>query len=237
MPKILFGLLGLTLVVGGLIAVLARLNVVSVNKDLQNKVVNSIQSDYVSTSGAANNYGATEIPADPPLTKREMLNIMEASMSAINNRIDNLARQQTNQPVVYTSTAPTASITPTYSGPKTIYIPVSYGGSSITINDFEDISGQEITIDTNNYSGYRQAVLEVSARIFQGNGTGQIRLKNKTAGTAILNSTVSTTSQDYNELTSQGFSLASGKNTYIIQAKSSTGYSVDLQLARIRIDY
>src|SRR5689334_20253405 len=130
MPKILLGLLGLTLVVGGLIAVLARMNVVSVNKDLQNKVVNSIQSDYVSNSGAANNYGATELPADPPLTKQEMMNIIEASMSAMNQRIDNLAHQQSNQPIVYSSTTPTASITPIYSGPKTIYIPVSYGGSS-----------------------------------------------------------------------------------------------------------
>ena len=80
-------------------------------------------------------------------------------------------------------------------------------------------------------------VLEVNFRIFQGNGTGEVRLFNKTDGTGVTNSSLSTTSQDYSTKTSSGFTLAGGSKTYTVQVKSSTGYSVDLQWSRIKVEF
>lgn len=183
------------------------------------------------------NFGAKEIPAEVPFTKAELLKVLEASISAVNKRIDAVAGKQQTQPVslLQASSAPAAPTITT--GPKSIYIPVGYGGSGTVSSDFGTITGQEVTINTADYPGYKQMVFEASFRIFQGNGTGEVRLFNKTDGTGVLNSTLSTTSQDYTTKTSSGFTLTGGSKTYVVQAKSSTGYSVDLQLTRIRVDF
>lgn len=212
--------------------VLVRMKVSSVTPVSQaSKTVQQKISDVTS------NFGAKEVPADVPLTKAEILRIIEASSSAVNKRIDSVAGKQQTQPVsvVESSSAPAAS--PTYTGPKNSYIPIGYSGSGTSSNDFGNIAGQEITLDSDDYPGYKQAVFEASFRIFQGNGTGELRLFNKTDGTAILNSDLSTTSENYSTKTSATFKLADGSKTYVVQAKSSTGYSVDLQLTRIRVDF
>ncbi len=223
---------GLVIVVGVLIAVLARINVVKVNDQVTSKIpgVHSTTSD---------NFGATEIPAEPSLTKADLLRILDASISAVNKRIDTVASKQASQPVATLplSTTALASSTTSYTGPKTIYIPVGYGGSGTFTSDFGTVAGQEVTIDTGNYPGYKQMVFEASFRIYQGNGTAFVRLLNKTDGTAVLKSDLSTTSQDYLTKTSSGFTLAGGSKTYDVQVKSTTGYSVDLQLTRIRVDF
>lgn len=176
-----------------------------------------------------------EIPPETALTKSELLRILEASISAVNARIDNLPKSST-QPVAISQTTQTTTTTSS-TGPKTVYIPVGFGGSGSSTSDFGSISGQEVTIDTGNYAGYKQMVFEATFRIFQGNGTGEVRLFNKTDGTAVLNSNLSTTSQDYSTKTSNSFTISTGSKTYTVQAKSSTGYSVDLQLSRIRVDF
>lgn len=175
--------------------------------------------------------------------EQRYVRILEASLSAINKRIDELAKKQTTvstvNPNVYTvvtaSTAPAASTTT--SNIKTLYIPMGYGGSSSATSDFESISSTEISINPNDYPGYKKMVFEANFRIFQGNGTGEARILNKTDGTAVLASSVSTNSQDYSTKTSNGFTLPGGSKTYVVQLKSTTGYSVDLQLTRIRVDF
>ena len=175
--------------------------------------------------------------------RESLIRALEASMSAVNKRIDDLSKKQTTTSTgvpplttatIVTSSAPAATTTPTV---KTMYIPMGYGGSSVATTDFESIGATEIAINPSDYPGYKQMVFEANLRIFQGNGQGSARIYNKTDGTAVLNSLVSTTSQDYATKTSSGFTLTGGSKTYVVQLKSTTGYSVDLQLTRLRIDF
>lgn len=225
MSRLLLLLGGIAVIVAILIAVLARFNVASVKKVIPQSVGNFETS------------GAKEIPAEPPLTRAELKDILEASLSAVNKRIDNLGKIQQTLPVssLVPTTAPVTT-TSTSTGPKVSYVPIGYTGSGTYSSDFGTVSGYETAIDPGNYPGYKKMVLEANFRIFQ-NGTAEVRLFNKTDGVAILNSNLSTASQSYTTLSSGGFTLAGGSKTYTIQVKSSTGYSVDLQWARLRVDF
>lgn len=231
---LIFG--GLIIAVGVLIAVLARFNVVNVNQNVKDKVEQVIPGKLQDAGKAI---GLNEVPKDVPLGREEFLEILESSISAVNKRIDELPKvSQTNPVTNNTQSASTqTTTTSSSSGPKVAYIPVGNAGSGTSSTDFSSVSGHEVTIDTGSYTGYKQMVLETNFRIFQGNGTGEVRLFNKTDGTGIIGSTLSTTSQDYATKTSSGFTIASGSKTYTVQVKSSTGYSVDLQWSRIRVDF
>ena len=230
---LIFG--GLIISVGVLIAVLARFNVVNVNQDVKNKVEKVLPGQLTDVGKVI---GLNEVPKDIPLGRDEFLEILEASISAVNKRIDELPKVSQTTPVTNQTQSATTQVTTTSStGPKTSYIPVGNSGSGTSSTDFSSVSGHEVTIDTGSYPGYKQMVLEANFRIFQGNGTGEVRLFNKTDGTAVINSTLSTTSQDYSTKTSSGFNISSGSKTYTVQVKSTTGYSVDLQWSRIRVDF
>lgn len=229
---LIFG--GLILATGVLIAVLARFNVVNVNQSVKEKVEQVLPGEL---KDAGNTTGLKEVPKDVPLTREEFLETLESSISAVNKRIDQLASTKQTQPVTNQTQTTTQATTTTPSGAKVAYIPVGNTGSGTSSTDFSSLSGHEVTIDTSNYPGYKQMVLEASFRIFQGNGTGEVRLFNKTDGTAAVNSDLSTTSQDYTTKTSSGFTLSPGSKTYTVQVKSSTGYSVDLQWSRIRVNF
>ena len=232
-------------VVGGMITLFSKLtekgNIQKVTPTVKDKTQISLPGSLTQTDT-----GSKELPkelvTEPSLSKDEFIRILEASVSALNEKIsstnkkiDDLSKQVSAQPV--SSTAITTSTTTTSSGPKTLYIPIGYGGSGTSSSDFGTIIGQEVTINVFDYPGYRQMVFEANFRIFQGNGEAQVRLFNKTDGTAVSGSGISSTSQDYSTKTSGGFTLPGGSKTYTVQTKSTTGYSVDLQLTRIRIDF
>lgn len=229
MSRVLILLGGIACVAVILIAVLARFNA-GVNQSVK-KVIPIELGDFETSS-------PREIPPEPPLTRAELADIIEASLSAVNKKIADLEKKQQTLPVssqISPTTAPTTA-TSTSSGPKVSYVPIGYTGSGTYSSDFGTVSGYETAIDPGNYPGYKKMVLEVNFRIFQ-NGTAEVRLFNKTDGVAITNSDISTTSQSYTTVTSSGFTLASGSKTYTIQVKSSTGYAVELQWARLRVDF
>ena len=115
------------------------------------------------------------------------------------------------------------------------YIPLGWVASSNSTS-WVSISGQEFTINTADYPGYTSMEFEISLRIFQ-NGQAFARLEDKSAGTSILASEVSTTAQTYTWLTSSKFQLPAGSKTYRLQLKSLTGYSADVQNARIKVNF
>jgi hypothetical protein len=182
------------------------------NKDLENRV-KDLEEAVIALNRKINAYSSTS-----PLTPTTGVNF---------------APTPTSPPVV--SVAPPVS-TQTSSA-KSVYIPVGYSGSSTATQDFESIGSQQVTIDTSNYPGYKQVVLEANMRIYQGNGTGWARLYNLTDGAIISGSDVSTSSETFSTKSSSGFTLPAGNKLYTVQLKSLTGYSVDLQLVRIRIDF
>lgn len=223
---LLFGGLALSILV--LIAIFARIALTpGVKQNLSSVIPKELpQSDSATFP--------KELPDEPTLTKKEILKLLEASFSAVNKRIDDISQRK---PIsALSTTESTTTQTTITSGPKTVYIPVGNSGSVSSLTE-TNITGHEVTIDASNYPGFKQMVLEANFRIFQGQGMASLRLYNKTDGLIILNSEISTTSEDFVTKTSSGFSLLSSSKTYVVQAKSTTAYSVDLQWSRIRVDF
>lgn len=150
---------------------------------------------------------------------------LETSMADLVNRVTALEQKGTT----------TTSSTTTITSKAPSYIPLGWSGSSNSTN-WTSISGQEFIINTSDYPGYTSMQFEVSLRIFQ-NGQSFARLEDKDAGTSILSSEVSTTSQSYTWVTSSSFQLPAGSKTYRLQLKSLTGYSADVQNARIKVNF
>lgn len=164
-----------------------------------------------------------------PVASDSQIKTLQTSIDDLKTRVSKL-----ESPSPSTQTVSTA--TTTSNGAKIAYIPIGYTGSANSSSDYVAVVGHEVTIDASNYPGYKSMTFEANFRIFQ-NGTAQVRLLNKTDGTAILGSQISTTSTNYVTVSSSSFSLPAGSKTYNIQAKSTTGYSVDLQWSRIRVDF
>lgn len=119
-----------------------------------------------------------------------------------------------------------------------VYIPL--GSGTLTpdhANNWYTVNVPQAAIDPADYPGYSAMQLEITMRAFQGNGLASARLFNSNESTAILNSEVSTAMENFTLLTSGGFRLPVGKKTYRIQIKSATGYEVDFQDARIRVNF
>ncbi len=118
--------------------------------------------------------------------------------------------------------------------PIYLYFDASTSGNS---TDWTTSTYPQLEIDTSDYAGYTSMQLEVTFKLFQGNGTGYVRLYNNTDGTAVDSSDVSTSSQDYVTVISNKFGITNGKKIYRLQTKSLTGYAVDVLSARIRINF
>jgi hypothetical protein len=205
------------------------------NPTSRDSVVSKITAGFSDTEGQSSLLEEIE---DKELSKQEFLEILEASMSALNERIDNLASQKgVSVPRAVNLTPTPVPIAATYVGPKVIYIPLGGSGGSInTLNSYGDVTTTETIIDSASYPGAKGVYLEADISIYQGNGAAYARLFNKTDGVA-LNSEVSTTSENFNLKTSGSFNLASGKKTYLIQLKTNTGYSAQLNTARLRVEF
>ena len=168
---------------------------------------------------------------NPAVTSDSQIKTLQTSIDDLKTRVLKL-----ESPSSSSTTTTSSTTTATSTGAKIAYIPIGYAGSGNSSSDFSNVTGHEATIDIGNYPGYKSMTLEVNFRIFQ-NGTAQVRFFNKTDGTALLNSVISTTATDYATKSSSSFTIASGSKVYTVQAKSTTGYSVDLQWSRIRVDF
>lgn len=147
---------------------------------------------------------------------------LEDSVADLKNEIASLkSSSSTTQTAATTKQAP-------------VYIPLGSSDSSST-TDWTTVVTPQVEIDPADYPGYTKMYLEATVRVFQGNGSGYVRLFNNTDGLAILSSEISTTSGSYNTVVSGSFNLNSGKKQYRLQLKSLTGYEVSVQFARIKV--
>lgn len=169
-----------------------------------------------------------EISSSSASLETDTITQLQNTVTSLQSQIDTLKQSGT----ALTSQTSTSQTTTTATQAP-LFIPLGWIGSSKT-TDWAAVTGQEISIDPADYPGYKNIYFEVSLRIFQ-NGKAYARLQNKDDGTAILSSEVSTTSTDYTWLTSSSFQLPGAKKTYRLQLKSLTGYSADVQNARIKI--
>jgi hypothetical protein len=108
-------------------------------------------------------------------------------------------------------------------------------GSGTTQNDqWEDITGAEAYIDTNNYSNMQTVYFEVSLHIPTKNGIAYARLYDVTDKHPVWFSDVSTTS-DTSQLVSAKIKLDKGNKHYRVQMKTTLRYPTSLDMARVKI--
>ena len=148
---------------------------------------------------------------------------LETSVNSLSTRIAKLEGSPAPSSTTSTSKSPA-------------YISLAASGSS-SVGDWTTISGTVVTIDTADYPGYTSMQFESNIQVFQ-TGTAYARISNKTDGTSILGSEISTTSTSYTNLISSKFSLPGGKKDYQLQLKSQiTGYAASVQNARIKVSF
>jgi hypothetical protein len=175
---------------------------------------------------------ALPVTTPPPLTPQTTVTTtsQDTKITKLENTITDLIariKQLESQPLP--TPAPSSTRSP-------IYIPLG-PGTSVSSVDWSTASVPIITLNPADYPGYTNMQLEVTFQIFQANGTAYARLAVPADGTAVLSSQVSTTSSDYTTVTSSGFQLGSGQKTYKLQLKSTTGFSTNVQFARIKVNF
>jgi hypothetical protein len=149
---------------------------------------------------------------------------IQAALIGVDKKIGTLSAQTK-------STAPQASSTPV-PGVKEFFVPM--GSGSTTKNDWEDIAGSDVFIDTANFPNIKQAYFEVSMRIPTKNGTVYARLYNVTDKHPVWGSDVSATS-DTSTFTTAKITLDPGNKQYRIQMKTTLQYQSLVDNARVKI--
>jgi hypothetical protein len=116
----------------------------------------------------------------------------------------------------------------------TYYIPLS--GTGFTTNrDWTDIASTETVVDWSEYGGEHTVTWDAYAKVHQGNGKTMIRLYDKTNAVEVPGSNLETGSENTAHLVSSELTLWSGKNTYVVQVKSLTGYQAYFESGRIKV--
>lgn len=161
------------------------------------------------------------IPDNNTASLDTRLKVAEAAVAELKARVSSLEK---------------ASPTTTASTPKSpLYIPLGSGGVNSDSN-WSSIATFEITLDPGDYAGYSDMQLEVNFRLPSLVGTGYARLYNFT-DSSVTSAELSTTSGTYVWASTAGFKLASGKKVYKLQTKSSAGKDVEVQSARIKVNF
>ena len=161
------------------------------------------------------------------------------SNSDIKQKVDSLQSTVANLQQQTTSGETPSSASPPPAAPSKkppLYIPLGWTGSSSGL-DWASIPLQTIDIAGSDYPGYTSMQFQASLSVYQGNGQTMARILDQDDNAIIFASQISTTSQDYSWISSGSFTLPSSSKTYILQLKSLTGYSAQIQDARIKINF
>lgn len=159
------------------------------------------------------------------------LSAIEARVKSLESAVTSLQTQlnQQNQTTQTTTTQTASKKSP-------VYIPLGSGGQWNDQNWFA-LTSYEASIDPAEYEGYLSMQLEVNMRLVQAAGKAYARLYNVTDGSEIASSEVSTESDKSVLLTSTSFKLPAGRKTYRLQVKSTYGFNIELQTARIKVSF
>ena len=158
------------------------------------------------------------------------LSAVEARVKSLEAAVTALQTQLNQQNQTTTQTTTTAvKRTP-------VYIPLGSGGQWNDQN-WLSLSSYEVSVDPAEYEGYLNMQLEVNMRLVQAAGIAYARIYNQSGGSDIANSEVSTESDKSVLLTSATFKLPAGRKTYRLQVKSTYGFNIELQTARIKVSF
>jgi hypothetical protein len=128
--------------------------------------------------------------------------------------------------------APTAKTTTTLQKSEQ-YIPMGTGAT--TNDEWEDMLGTDIFVDTANYGTITQTYFEASLWVPTKNGTVYARLYNVTDKHPVWFSDISTESEKSTRVQSAKITLDPGGKVYRVQMRSSLRYPSNMDLARIKI--
>jgi hypothetical protein len=159
------------------------------------------------------------------------LSTLENDISGIGGAVTDLANN--NAASTQAPATPTQSII-TASPPlkeQTVYI----GAGSSSSTSWTDINAAVIELNSANYSTVERVIFEATVSIV--GGEASVRLKNKTSGGIIQESTVIHNNSSPTQKLSKSFSLNGGSNEYIVQLRSSSNEKVILDGARLRLFY
>jgi hypothetical protein len=116
---------------------------------------------------------------------------------------------------------------------KELFIPLGNGTNSS--EDWEDVMGLKVSIDSSNFPSVKSIVFEASVNIPTGNEVAYVRLFNETDKHPVWYSDVSLEGGIPQLLTSKPITLDSGNKIYKVQMKTSLKYQAILTQARIHI--
>ncbi|AKM79545.1 MAG: hypothetical protein UX85_C0010G0024 [Candidatus Beckwithbacteria bacterium GW2011_GWB1_47_15] len=154
----------------------------------------------------------------------EVLEVMLASLSA---RLEVLEAGGGQSGQGGPAPAPATTTTVSFQ-PQVIYL----GAASTQNRDWTE-TGQAVTINSGDYPADVSATFEAGLSIV--GGEAWARLKNKTTGAVLSVTEVMHNNSSTTWKTSPAFKLHSGYNNYVVELKSSSGETVNLAGARIRI--
>lgn len=112
---------------------------------------------------------------------------------------------------------------------------ISIGPGTTMAEDWTDVSGLQVEIDTTKYAKIKKVVFEAYLRIPTGNQVAYARLFNVTDKHPVWFSEVSLEGGTPKLLTSQPITLDSGSKVYQVQMKTSLKFLTYLDSSRIRI--
>jgi hypothetical protein len=129
---------------------------------------------------------------------------------------------------------PTPSLAKKSVARNAFYYPIP-GSGSTTNTQWTDVAGSEFYLNISDFSGFKEAYLEVNMKLFNGNGAAYARLYDITNSRAVDGSEVTTTSQTSTAVTSGKISIWRGNNKYRLQVKSLTSDTTVIESARMKI--
>lgn len=119
------------------------------------------------------------------------------------------------------------------SGVKEFFIP--FGSGSNNTEDWADISGIQVYVDSTQYGRIKSVTFEASMRIPTGNESAYVRLFNATDKHPVWFSEVSLEGGTPQLLISKPITLDTGNKLYQVQMKTSLKYQAILDQARLHI--
>lgn len=165
-------------------------------------------------------------PSPLPVTENDQLSQLQASISGLVARIEDLEQEVAKEPVTSTTTGKSTAGVRT----ETLYV----GSSDTQSREWKD-TGVEIEINSADYPANATATYQAGLSIIGGEAWS--RLKNKTSGAIISASEVSSNTDMLTWKTSGSFKLFPGKNTYTIEMRSTSGEIANLSGARIVLNW
>ena len=158
---------------------------------------------------------------------RQKLSCPSDCLSAINSATESLALRTGNPPITAVSYYQPPQITKEY------FIPLGTGTTSK--NSWDNLIATETVIDSNVYGTIKDAYFIAGVKNPTGNGQVEAQIYNVTDKNPVWGSHVIMNGPTEQTITSGKIGLANGGKLYRVQLKSSLGFEVKLENARIKI--